>query len=184
MTRSWTRARFGVLLSAAALAGLLAIPAARAGAPLAAATASPPVLNLDVPAVGDLRLGQTERNVARLWGKPRRVVRNGANLSKRFGFLGGTLTVYFRNGRVRIVEVQGTVRTTTGDVSRTSLADFRRRSGGSVFRNCCAVGVRHVRVPTRRAGAVFVATFRSGRLTALALMTDATFRACYVAECA
>ena len=167
----------------ALLGVVVASLAVSAAAPAAGETAAPPVLNLDVAAVGDLRLGDNERQVARLWGTPLRVTRNGANVSKRFGFLGGELAVYFRKGRVRIVEVQGAVRTTRGELGAASLADFRRRWGGSVFRGCCAVGVRHVRVATRRTGAVFVATFRADRLTALALMSDATFRACYVAEC-
>ena len=135
------------------------------------------------PPAGEIRLGDTEARVRRLWGTPLSVTKAGARATKTFGFWGGRLVVYIERGRVRMVAVRGTLRTTKRDRAGTPLPTFRKRWAGTVHRSCCAVGVRHVRVPTRSRGVVFVATFRDGRLHEIALADQAVFEACFLAEC-
>ena len=171
------RRRAGIGVVAGALLAAGATGAARATAPT-------PSLDLRVAEAAYLRIGDAEQRVRRLWGRPASTARPKAgHTTLTYGFAGGTLAVFLDRGRVRMVALSGSIRTTRRDRVGTTLATFRDRWGGSVHRSCCAVGVRHVRVATNAHGAVYVATFVEGRLLRLSLTTDRFFRTCFLAEC-
>ena len=153
------------------------------GAADSRATAPPPVLDLRAAAAGELRIGDSETRVRRLWGRPLSTATTGQRQTLTYGYSGGTMRVYLAGARIRMVTLGGALRTTKGDRIATPLSTFRRRWGGAVHNSCCAVGVRHVRVPTTTRGISFAGTFRDGRLQSLTLLTESTFRSCFLAEC-